>query len=99
MAVTVVGYEKLTGLSAAKALASPLAAAPVHGQQTIQAIIMAEVADVRWRADGIAPTAAIGQPLMVGMELDYDGDLSKFQVIEVTAGAALSVTYYYGADQ
>jgi len=57
-------------------------------------LIVAEVAGVRWRDDGTAPTASVGMPLAVGVPLQYDGDLTKIQFIQQSAGSIINVSYY-----
>lgn len=60
--------------------------------------IVPEGQAIRWRDDGTAPTAAVGQPLAVGAELIYYGrGLKDFRVIGQAANAVLNVTFY-GAD-
>lgn len=50
---------------------------------------------IRWRDDGIAPTAAVGYPLAVGAELRYTGSkMGQLQVISQTAGAVINVVAY-----
>ncbi len=51
-------------------------------------------AGIRYRDDGLDPTAAIGQVLPNGEELFYEGDLSALKVIQAAAGAILDVAYY-----
>lgn len=51
-------------------------------------------AAVRWRDDGTAPTAAVGMFLAAGSELDYVGDITRIQFIQVAAGAQLEVSLY-----
>jgi len=51
-------------------------------------------ARVRWRDDGVAPTASIGMPLAAGVTLQYDGDLTQIQFIQYGGTAELNVTYY-----
>ena len=64
-------------------------------RQAVRALIITpETQAVRWRDDGVAPTAAIGMPLAVGVTLQYDGDLTKIQFIEQTASAKINITYY-----
>lgn len=59
------------------------------------ALIVPEAQAIRWRDDGTAPTAAVGQPLPVGSELRYTaGALASLQVISQVAGAGLNVTFY-----
>ena len=88
------GYQQITSLSAATGLTVPdkdlqgLAGSPRI------AIITAEGQAVRWRDDGVAPTASVGMPLAAGATLQYDGDLTQIQFIEQTASAKLNITYY-----
>ena len=54
-----------------------------------------ETAQIRWRDDGTAPTAAVGHLMETGQTLEYDGDLNNIQFIRTggTSGS-LPVTYY-----
>lgn len=57
--------------------------------------IIPEAQAVRWRDDGVAPTAAVGQPLAVGQELIYVGAaMAALQFIEQAASTKLNVTFY-----
>ena len=58
------------------------------------AIITPESQAVRWRDDGVAPTASVGMPLAAGVTLQYDGDLSQIKFIEQVGGAKLNISYY-----
>lgn len=58
------------------------------------AIIQAETADVRWRDDGIPPTATVGMLLAAGDSFLYTGDLTKIQFFETGATSILNVSYY-----
>lgn len=50
---------------------------------------------IRWRDDGTAPTAAIGYPLAVNVEMRYDsGNMTAFRAISQVAGAIINVCYY-----
>jgi hypothetical protein len=82
------GYQQLTGLAAVKGLNVPIGAN--------FAIIRCTGADVRWRDDGVDPTAAVGYPLTVGDELKYDAvtGLPNLKFIEQAASAEVSVSYY-----
>lgn len=84
------GYEKITGLSAAKGLTAPTTKGDVNA-----CIIRTEGAAVRWRDDGTNPTAAEG----IGMSVtdppfEYTGDLSAIKFFEQAASATLYVSYY-----
>jgi hypothetical protein len=64
-------------------------------KQPTFALIVAETQSVRWRDDGVAPTASVGMLLATGVPLQYDGDLTNIKFIEQTASAKLNISYYY----
>jgi hypothetical protein len=59
-------------------------------------MLTAEVADLRWRADGTAPTASVGMPLYAGAPLFVVGQtaMAAFHVIQQSAGGVLNVSYF-----
>lgn len=85
--VTPLGYQQMTSISAATSLPSIPANATA-------AFIDCEVSNVRWRDDGVAPTATVGKNLYVGSQFWYKGSLSALQVIQVSAGGICNVEYY-----
>lgn len=88
------GYQQITTLSSATNLTVPTTDLNGLSAKPTLALIVAETQNVRWRDDGIAPTASVGMPLAAGVTLQYDGDLSRIQFIEQTAGARLNISYY-----
>lgn len=80
------GYQQITSLSSAQALTVPSGAT--------MALIAPETKDVRWRDDGVNPTASVGMPLVVGTTLNYDGDLNRIRFIETEASATINISYY-----
>jgi hypothetical protein len=80
------GYQQITSLSAATALPVPTGATVAY--------IQVSGAAIRYRDDGIAPTASVGMPVPVGSMLTYSGSLAAIQFIQQTAGAVLDVSYY-----
>lgn len=88
------GYQQITTLSSATNLTIPTTDGTGLRAKPSLALIVAETQNVRWRDDGVAPTASIGMPLAAGVTLQYDGDLSRIQFIEQTAGARLNISYY-----
>lgn len=80
------GYQQITSLSTAAALTVPA--------QATLAIITPESQAVRWRDDGVNPTASVGMPVSIATVLSYDGDLSRIRFIEQAASAKLNVSYY-----
>lgn len=91
---SVMGYQQITDLSSAVSLTVPQKdLSGLAGTPRI-AIITPEDQGVRWRDDGVAPTASVGMPLAAGVTLQYDGDLSQIQFIQQASTAALNITYY-----
>ncbi|MDB5280874.1 MAG: hypothetical protein JWR61_5829 [Ferruginibacter sp.] len=81
------GYQQIGTLTGATGLTVPSGAT--------LAIISAEGTAVRWRDDGVAPTAAIGVPMAItDSPLQYSGTLAALKFIEQTASAKLNVAYY-----
>jgi hypothetical protein len=91
---TVLGYEQITTLSASTALTVPIRDVNGLSCRPAIAIITPETQAVRWRDDGVAPTASVGMPLAAGVTLQYDGDITKIRFIEQSASAKLNITYY-----
>jgi hypothetical protein len=91
---TVLGYQQITSLSASTALTVPIRDVNGLSCRPAIAIITPETQAVRWRDDGVAPTASVGMPLAAGVTLQYDGDITKIRFIEQTASAKLNISYY-----
>lgn len=90
---TRLGYEQITSLSSATGLTVPTTDLNGLSCRPSIAMITPETQAVRWRDDA-APTTSVGMPLAAGVTLQYDGDISKIQFIEQTAGAKLNISYY-----
>jgi hypothetical protein len=80
------GYQQITSLSSSTALTVPAGAT--------LALIVPETQSVRWRDDGIAPTATVGMLVPANASMSYDGDLKSIRFIAATSGAILNVSYY-----
>lgn len=80
------GYQQLTGISAATGLTVPTGAN--------YALIQAEAQSIRWRDDGTNPTASVGMIITANQYIEYTGNLATFKAIEVTGGAIVNVSYY-----
>lgn len=91
---TRLGYQQITSLSSSTGLTVPNRDLNGLNQKPVIALITPEGQAVRWRDDGIAPTASVGMPLSVGVTLQYDGDLTQIKFIEQTASAKINITYY-----
>lgn len=58
-------------------------------------MLIPEAQAIRWRDDGIAPTAAIGMPLAVGVSLILSIQaFTQLRVIGQVANAVLNVAFY-----
>lgn len=90
MATRVKGFEQITGLNTAKSLTVP------DGARLAR--IQADTQNVRYRVDGVDPTASVGMLILTtegeALELTIDGGLHDARFIEVSASAKLNVTYY-----
>lgn len=91
---TRLGYQQITSLSSAASLTVPSVDKNGLNCRPAIAIITPEGQSVRWRDDGVNPTASVGMPLDVGVTLQYDGDITQIKFIEQTAGAKLNISYY-----
>ena len=92
------GYAQEAALAAAKPLPGLTAARddPNTGDNRFigRVLIQAEGQSIRWRDDGVDPTAAIGMLIPVNTVVEFDGDLDKFRMIETAASAKANCTYY-----
>lgn len=84
-----IGYQQITSMASATSLTVPTTGGPV-----VWALICAETAAVRWRDDGTAPTASVGQPLAAGQCFQYAGPLLTIQFIAQTGSPVLDISYY-----
>jgi len=91
---TRLGYQQITSLSSATNLTVPVKDVNGLNCKPSIALITPETQAVRWRDDGIAPSATVGMPLATGVTLQYDGDLTKIQFFEQAGSAKLNISYY-----
>jgi len=91
---TCFGYQQITNLTASVGLTIPARTPDGLNAKPVFALIIAEGAPVRWRDDGIAPTASVGMPIAVGVPFQYDGDLTKIRFIQQSASGILNISYY-----
>ena len=69
------------------------------GPTVRRAFITCETDQVRWRADGTAPTSTVGHLLSTGealqfIDANYKVFLREIQFIRVTTDATLAITYF-----
>ena len=63
-------------------------------QKTVIAQICVEAQAVRYRDDGVAPTASVGIPVAAGACFQYSGTLPTLQFIAQTTGAIVNLSFY-----
>lgn len=86
-ALRALGYQQISGAAAATALTIPAGTSRIIITVTAQA--------VRWRDDGTDPTAAVGYPLAVNVEMVYtSANMSRLKFIEQVAGTVINACYY-----
>lgn len=81
------GYQQVTSFSTVKGLNAP--------PGTTLALVTPSTNSVRWRDDGMAPSATVGYPLAAGQELQYDANgWATLQFIPQTGSSVLDILYY-----
>lgn len=84
---TPLGYVQFAAVSTLQTLTPPAGARC--------AVFGIETNAIRWRDDGTAPTATVGQPTAVGQPLTIcDVSLAAVQFIPQTGSATVDVSYY-----
>lgn len=91
------GYEQLAVSNAAAGVGGTKIPAASGGALygATGVLITVETAAVRWRSDGVAPTATVGNPLDVGVPFFYTGDPSRLLFIRQTIDAVVNLNYFY----
>lgn len=92
-ATTAPGYTEIKGYVQVTSLASAAGVGTVPDGATF-ALITPETQSIRWRDDGVDPTASVGMPLAAGATLQYTGKFSALKMIETSASAKVNITYY-----
>jgi len=94
-AITVcIGYQQITSLASAVGLTPPATDRSGLRQMPTIALITPLTGNVRWRDDGVDPTASVGMPLAAGVTFQYDGNLKSIKFINNGGTAELNISYY-----
>lgn len=93
-AVLPLGYCQLTVSSTAVLLSSCTGGIP---DKSAWVQIIGETAAIRYRADGVAPTASVGMPLATGTPMQYTSVMAKLQFIAQTGTATVDADFYTGS--
>ena len=80
------GYQQIVGAAVSTALTVP--------DGTCYVILKPVTQAIRIRDDGVAPTAAVGYPIPVGIEYIYTGSPAALRLIEQAASATIDILYY-----
>lgn len=86
MADIATGFAQVTATSAAFGLSPP--------PGTAYALVTAEAQGLRWRDDGVNPTASVGMPMAAGDSILIDTAIVAVKFIAQTSGAILNVSFY-----
>jgi hypothetical protein len=93
------GYARYLPTTAKFLTSTPTAGVTLPSDAT-GAVLFVNTASIRYRTDGVAPTASEGVLVLSGRALVFDADhatqLRTFQFIEVTSGAEVTVSYCSG---
>lgn len=74
---------------------TPVSIPTACGTNPQLAVIKAEAQALRYRDDGIAPSATVGQPVATADgPIQYEGTISALQFIAQTAGGIVDVLFY-----
>ncbi|HMU86918.1 MAG TPA: hypothetical protein PKC11_04730 [Agitococcus sp.] len=90
---TIPGYSKPLGYQQITSLGSAVGFSSVPSRARL-VMIQAESQNVRWRDDGVNPTASVGMVIVANDTLFYTGDFSAIKFIEVTGSAKLNIIFY-----
>lgn len=83
------GYAQVSGLSAATGLTVPAGTTAIE--------IVPQTQAVRWRDDGVNPSATVGNPIAVGQLYTYKGDsAARLKFFEQAASAVINVQFWGG---
>lgn len=81
------GYEQKVAFNSA--------AQPIDiGLDAKYALLQAEAGNVRWRDDGVAPTATVGMLIVANSDFWYTGDIKRLSLIGVDGNAILNASGY-----
>lgn len=90
---TPTGYQQITSLSASSATTVTVPATSTY------CALMVEIEPIRFRDDGVAPTATVGMPVPIttstgAAQIIQTSGLSQWEIISQTAGATVDISCY-----
>lgn len=94
--ISPLGYCQLTSLASSTLVSSCSGGIPAL---TGWAVICIETNAIRWRDDGVAPTAAVGMPIVAGQCFNYSGTFATLRLIAQTGSPVANISFYSGAPK
>lgn len=94
--ISPLGYCQLTSVAASTLVSSCSGGIPAL---SAWAVICVDTAAIRWRDDGVAPTAAVGMPVAAGQCFYYSGTFATLRVIAQTGSPVVNISFYSGAPK
>lgn len=85
------GYVQQVGIPASASLASFGTGIPAGANSVL---IGVETQNIRWRDDGVAPTAGIGMRIFANGFITFNQNLANIRFIEENASTTLDISYY-----
>jgi hypothetical protein len=85
------GYCQITSVGSATLISTCSGGIP---SKSVLVQVCVEAQAVRYRDDGVSPTASVGMPVPAATCFSYSGNLAALSFIEQTAGAILNVSFY-----
>ena len=94
--VTAFAFETITVSTTSIGFTASLAYPTGADAQSVVAIVTTETNSIRFRTDGIAPTASVGHLVVAGSTIEVCGlpAAKAFRMIRASADATISATYY-----
>jgi hypothetical protein len=92
--LTPLGCFALPNLASAKGLLDATGMTQAILDQAKLVLVAVETAAVRYKDDGVVPTAAEGIPLAAAEKFPYNGNLAAIKFIQQAAGATISFALY-----
>jgi hypothetical protein len=88
------GYQQLTTAMLQSSVGFTMPTVPA-GMSVGYAVVQCNGGTVRWRDDGVAPTATVGMSIASGAELDYVGEMTAIRFISSSSEPTCDVSLYY----
>ena len=94
--ISPLGYCQLTSIASSTLVSSCFGGIPALSGW---AVICIDTNAIRWRDDGVAPTAAVGMPVAAGQCMFYSGTFATLRVIAQTGSPVVNINFYSGAPK